>query len=287
MEIEPGYYQDTLDPGGVERLVLRFPSSEILVSSIPGTRLRLEMDLRGSSAELSFWKPAVRRREGLLVLADEGLDPVLVAEVRVGVPQGFHDLEIHTSDGTIDVRDCLFDILATTESGDLLIDGALAVEASSVSGLVSLERVQSAIIRSLDGEIRCRDVSGHISAESQTGDVLVDTVGGNVVVISTSGDITVQQPAGRLRLFSGTGDIELEISGEFAGGEVGTSEGDISLSLSETEIELRCETLAGSITAPGCTISTNAGPRRCALHCGKGGRRLHVKSISGDIEIDR
>ncbi len=287
MDIEPGYYQDVLDPGGAERLVLRFPSSEILVSSIPGPNLRLEVDTRGSAADLAFWKPVVRRREGLLVLADEGLDKVMIAEIRIGVPQGFHDLEIHTSDGAIDVRDCRLDLLATTDSGDVHIDGSLDVEASSVSGLLHVERVESATLRSLDGEIRCESVRGTISIETQSGDVSIDRAGGNVVIISDSGDIGVQQPSGRLRLFSKTGDVELDISGAFAGGEVNTGEGDISLTLSEAEIELRCETLAGTINAPGCAISTNAGPRRCALHCGKGGRRLHAKSVSGDIEINR
>ncbi|MDP3178249.1 MAG: DUF4097 family beta strand repeat-containing protein, partial [Spirochaetaceae bacterium] len=100
------------------------------------------------------------------------------------------------------------------------------------------------------------------------------------------GDISVMKPGGRLRISSSSGDIELELAGRFAGGEVSTSTGDISLSLSGSDLELRAETLSGELDAPGADVVSTTGPRRCALKLGSGGRRLHVRSVSGDIEID-
>ncbi len=275
LDIEPGYYTDSHERGDAERLVLRFSSGELLVFPVPGDDVRLEMDIRGSSAGLALWKPVVRRREGLLVIAEEEIDPITLVTVRVGVPHGFRDIEIHTRDGAVDVRDCRFDLLVSTESGDVAIDGANDVEVTSGAGCVDVEDARSLVVHGSRGEVRCRDVHGVTRVETSSGPVVVDCAQGNVVVNSQSGDITVQKPAGRLRVFSATGDVDLEISGQFG------------LSIAGAEIELRCETLAGTINAPGCTVSTNAGPRRCALHCGKGGKRLHIKSVSGDIDIDR
>ncbi len=138
----------------------------------------------------------------------------------------------------------------------------------------------------LSGALRCREISDSIHAETQSGDVTVEASGGNVVVVSASGDIAVLRPGGRLRVAGGTGDVELEVQGRFAGGEITTTTGDVSLALVGSDLELRAETLSGQLDAPGAEQPLTTGPRRCALKVGEGGRRLHVRSVSGDIEIE-
>jgi hypothetical protein len=60
----------------------------------------------------------------------------------------------------------------------------------------------------------------------------------------------------------------------------------VSLSLTGSDLELRAETLSGRLDGSESDQQLAAGPRRCALRIGAGGRRLHVRSVSGDIEIE-
>ncbi|MGB4573221.1 MAG: DUF4097 family beta strand repeat-containing protein [Rectinemataceae bacterium] len=285
-DLEPGYYHEDLEPGGAERLVLRFPACDVVVTGTQAHTVHIELDLRGSAAALATWKPSVRRRESLLVIADELSGDVFLSEARIGVPAGFRDLELHGGSGNLDIRDCSLDILASTESGELRVEGGAAVEASSVSGSVMLSGMASAFVRTIAGSVRCSRIGGHLSVESQGGDVQADTIEGNIVALVSSGEISVQRPGGRLRLITVSGDVELEVTGPFAGGEISTGTGDVSLQLDGAHLELRGETLSGGIRAPGTVIAQGSGPRRCAMRLGSGGRRLHVKSVSGDIEID-
>jgi hypothetical protein len=292
--IEPGFYSESLDPGEAERLVLRFPAGDILVlphgsgpdgTPHPDGQVRLELELRGPGPRLQAWRPSVRRREGILVIADEEADGIRVVEARVRVPAALRDLEAHSSTGGIEIRELGADVLAGTESGSVRISGGAAIEASTGSGDVEVEGAASLTVRVASGSIRCRDIAGYVSAEAHTGDVNVESAGGNVVIIGGSGDVSVQKPGGRLRIATQSGDVELEIDGRFAGGEVSTNSGDVSLSLAGADLELRAETLSGELDAAGAEINATTGPRRCALRLGGGGRRLHVRSVSGDVEI--
>ena len=287
--IEPGFYTDEIDSGQVERLVLRFPSGDIVIVPQPesaGAKVKAELQIRGPASALAGWKPSVRRSEGILVLADETSSGVRVAEVRIQVPAVFRDVEVHSESGSIEAREVAADLLAQTASGDIRVEGGSMVELYSETGSIESEGSGSVSARVGSGSFRCRSVGGTVCVESQSGDVLVEEAVGNVVVISASGDVSIQRPNGRLRISSGSGDVELELVGRFLGGEVSTSSGDISLSLAGADLELRAETLSGGLEAPGAEIAVTSGPRRCAMRLGSGGRRLHVRSVSGDVEID-
>jgi len=287
--IEPGFFSDEIDPGNVERLVLRFPAGDIIVLPTvegAGGRIVAELELRGPASAMVGWKPSVRRSEGILVIADESLGSVRVSEARIRIPSAFRDIEAHSDSGLIDVREIGADLLATTESGDIRIVGGAMVELASEAGNIEAEGAASISARVGSGSLRCRDIGGSVSIESGAGDVSVESAAGNVVIISSSGDVSVLKPGGRLRISSASGDVELELVGRFQGGEVSTSSGDVSLSLTGADLELRAETLSGGLDAPGAEVTVSSGPRRCALRLGQGGRRLHIRSVSGDVEID-
>jgi hypothetical protein len=286
IEIEPGYYNESLDPGQVERIVLRFPQGDLLMLPSEESGIVVDLELRGPVERLHGWKPSIRRREGIIIIADEGIDGVIVSSARVRIPASIRDIEAHSSSGSLEIRDLFADILAATDAGNIRIAGGAQMELSSVSGEIEVEKAAAVAVRVGSGPIRCRDIGGPVSAESESGDVLVESAAGNVVVLSESGDISIQSPGGRLRLVTESGDVELEIVGRFAGGEVSTSTGDVSLSLGEADLELRAETLSGNLDIPGVEVPLTNGPRRCALRLGAGGRRLHVRSVSGDVEIE-
>lgn len=286
-DLESGFFSEQFEVEGAERLVLRFPACNVVIAPSPDRRVHVELDLRGTAPSLSAWKPSIRRHESLLVIADECPGETSVHEARINVPEFFRDLELHGGKGDLDIRACPMDILASTSSGELRIEGGSAVEASSVTGHVTLLGMASATVRTIDGPVKCSRIAGHLTVESQGGDVQAEHIGGNIVALAAGGEISVQHPGGRLRLITVSGDVELEIAGPFAGGEISTGSGDVSLQLDGAQLELRGETLSGGIRAPGTVVSQGSGPRRCALKLGKGGRRLHVKSVSGDIEIER
>ena len=285
--IEPGYYSDTLDPGLAERLVLRFPKGDLIVLPSEDGKVEIELELRGSPSQLPGWKPSIRRSEGILVVADEPHDQVVATVARIHVPAVFRDIEAHAGSGSIEIRGLAVDLLAATETGDILVSGGTIVEASSSAGGVEVEKAFRVSAKLVSGTLRCREISDSIHAETQSGDVTVEASGGNVVVVSASGDIAVLRPGGRLRVAGGSGDVELEVQGRFAGGEISTTTGDVSLALAGSDLDLRAETLSGQLDAPGAEQPITTGPRRCALKVGEGGRRLHVRSVSGDIEIEK
>jgi DUF4097 and DUF4098 domain-containing protein YvlB len=284
--VEPGFYSESLDPGRAERLVLRFPEGELIVLPSEDGNVSLELELRGNRAQLPGWKPSIRRSEGILVVADEPYDDVVATVARVRVPAAFRDIEAHAGSGSIEIRGLRVDLLADTSSGDILVSGGASVEASSSEGGVEVEKAQKVSARLVSGSLRCRDISDSINAETQSGDVAVESSGGNIVVLSSSGDVSILRPGGRLRVSSGSGDVELELQGKFAGGEIATTTGDVTLSLAGSDLELRAETLSGQLDGPGEDQPQTTGPRRCAIKLGAGGRRLHVRSVSGDIEIE-
>jgi DUF4097 and DUF4098 domain-containing protein YvlB len=285
--VEPGYYNETLDPGLAERLVLRFPEGELIVLPSDDGSIKLELELRGSPSRLSSWKPSVRRSEGILVVADEPRDEVVATIARVRVPEAFRDIEAHAVSGSIEISGLRADLLANTETGDIRVTGGASGEATTSAGGVEVEKAVKVNARLISGKLRCREILDSIHAETQSGDVSVEASGGNVVVVSASGDIAVLRPGGRLRVSGGSGDVELELAGRFAGGEISTTTGDVSLALEGSDLELRAETLSGQLDGPGADQPFNTGPRRCALKVGAGGRRLHVRSVSGDIEIEK
>ncbi|HTX72886.1 MAG TPA: DUF4097 family beta strand repeat-containing protein [Rectinemataceae bacterium] len=284
--IEPGYYTESLDPGQAERLVLRFPHADLLVMPGQESQISIELEIRGPSDRLGAWKPSIRRREGIMVVADEGIEGIMVSDARIRVPASIRDIEAHSSSGSLEIRDLPADILAATDAGSIRVAGGAQAELSSVSGEVEVEGSAGVAVRVGSGPIRCRDIGGPVNAESESGDVLVESAAGNVIVLSDSGDISIQRPGGRLRIATESGDVELELEGRFAGGEISTSTGDVSLVLGGADLELRAETLSGDLDVPGVDLPQTSGPRRCALRLGAGGRRLHVRSVSGDVEIE-
>ncbi|MDP2790570.1 MAG: DUF4097 family beta strand repeat-containing protein [Rectinemataceae bacterium] len=285
-DLEIRYFQETIQPESAERMVLRIPEGAITINSSPDDLIRAEYELHGTSSLLSGWKSSIRRHDSILIMTNEAPKDVYTASVTVSIPQRIKDLEVHSMKGEIDIRDCEVDILAISELGAIHVHGAHNVEASSIQGAITLLNCASATVNTIDGPVRCTKLSGSLHVETQGGDVQASRVKGNVIALTSSGDISVLKPEGRIRLISHNGDIELELSDVFGGGEANSYSGDINLMLEQANVEFRAETLSGEISSPGTTISAGAGPRRCAYRIGLGTKRLHVKSVLGDIEVE-
>ncbi len=285
-DLEIRYFQETIDPGVAQRMVLRMPEGTITVSNSQDSSIHAEYELHGSPSTLTSWKSSVRRHDSILILSNDSPRDVFTSNINVQIPSTVTDLEVHTMKGEIDIRDCAIDILAISELGGIHIHGARNVEASNVQGGITVLNCASATINTIDGSVRCTKITGSLHVETQGGDIQASRVKGNVVALTTKGDIAVLKPEGRIRLISHDGDIELELSGTFGGGEATTYSGDVNLMLELANVEFRAETLSGQISSPEISVNSGAGPRRCAYRIGLGTKRLHVKSVLGDIEVD-
>jgi len=176
-------------------------------------------------------------------------------------------------------------VLVITERGNIGVTGAKFVEASSVSGAVSIESSEGCSARSIDGVLNCRKILGSVQVEIQNGSAFIDQVEKNVAAVSEQGKMSVRGVGGRIRLISNKGDIEFEVIGLFGGGEIQTYSGDISIQLEHSSVEFRAETLSGRIDTIHSVNAAGMGPQRCAFRTGEGARRLYVKSVLGDIEV--
>ena len=285
-DLEIRYFEETIMPEGAERIVLRMPEGVITLGTSVDELIHTEYELHGEQSIISLWKSSVRRHDSILFLTNETPKEIYTAHVIVSIPAQIKDLEVHSMKGEIDIRGCPIDILAISELGQIHIHGAKNVEASSVQGSVTLINCDSATINTIDGAVKCSKLSGSLNVETQSGDIQASRIKGNVVALSTKGDISVLKPEGRIRLISHEGDIELDLSGVFGGGEANTYSGDINLMLEQANVEFRAETLSGQISSPGTMVASGSGPRRCAYRIGQGTKRLHVKSVLGDIEVE-
>lgn len=284
-EDAPGFYRTELGGEGAERLVLRFSSADASILPSEGEGIGLELELRGPKAALADWRPNVRRVEGILVLA-EAEGPVKVVELRARIPAAIRDVEFHTRSGDAEVSGLKIGVLAETETGRIRVRDAASLEARSATGDIEVERTGACDLSVGSGRVRCLFPQDKVVARSKSGDIDIDDAEGDLYLETASGEISVTRPKGRVRAQSGAGDIEIEAPDPFGGGEATSVSGRIGFILGGADLELRAETLSGRLVTPQGEIGTPAGPRRCALSVGKGGRRLHAKSVSGDIEID-
>jgi DUF4097 and DUF4098 domain-containing protein YvlB len=154
-----------------------------------------------------------------------------------------------------------------------------------MGGDIEIQDVAHAELRSHSGRIVANGIVGRLIAKSVSGDIEVEDSLGELCLESKSGEIDVVRPSGRVMIQTSSGDVEVETTGPFLGGDISTATGDINLSLEGADLELRAETLSGRLLVPEGEIACAAGPRRAALVVGKGGRRFHAKSVSGNVEI--
>jgi len=281
----PGLYRSELELEGAERLVLRFPSSDLTAIGSENGHVKLEIEIKGPIGSLGSWEPSLRRVEGLLVIGPGNAD-IEVMELRIRVPKEIRDLEIHNVSGEIDVNVPGIGLLVESESGRVRAHCVDSAEVLSLAGDIEVQSVAHAELRSNSGRIACNAIGERLIAKSVSGDIEVEDSRGELSLETKSGEVAVARPSGRVMVQTNSGDVEVETAGPFGGGDIATATGHINLSLNGADLELRAETLSGRLFVPEGEIGSAAGPRRCALVVGKGGRRFHAKSVSGDVEIE-
>lgn len=286
VDIDFRFIEDIQSVENVRRIVLRVPDGEISVTESEDRELRYFIELEGASGELESWTCRLRRAESIAILDVMAGEFVRVRKCNVFIPSHIADIEVHSPKGSVQIHDLPSNVLAITETGTIAVSGVKFVETSSVSGSLDLDRCEGCSVRSISGALRISKIAGSVQLEIQSGTALIDRVEKNVAAVSDQGKLSVRNVGGRVRLIATKGDIDFEVIGNFGGGEVQTYSGDILIQLEHSSVEFRAETLSGRIDTNHAVNAAGMGPQRCAFRTGDGARRLYVKSVLGDIEVN-
>jgi hypothetical protein len=125
---------------------------------------------------------------------------------------------------------------------------------------------------SVSGDVRLTGTQGDIRATSVSGDVHLDHLHASSLHATTvSGDIDAEMDA-----LVGSGDLNIE-----------TVSGDVGLAMPKTlDADLRLSTVSGSIdTDYPLTLNGRMSRRSLDARIGKGGRRLDISTVSGDVRL--
>ncbi len=178
---------------------------------------------------------------------------------------------------------------------DLLIElpraaPTLQVAVHTASGDISVADISGPItLNSASGDLRTRHTDGEINAHTSSGDLLIEGVTGRVTARTISGDARVTAAhLDAIDLHSVSGDILVHaaLHGD-ASSQLQSVSGDVRLSLSpeqgaEPSVTLTLKSISGDATvaAPFRKIDR----RTWQLGEGTHGPRLHVQTVSGDLE---
>lgn len=148
-----------------------------------------------------------------------------------------------------------------SDDGDAHIDFQVAVPANlTVSA------------GSVSGDVRLTGTQGDIRASSVSGDVHLDHLhAASLHATTVSGDIDAQMDA-----LTGSGDLSIQ-----------TVSGDVGLEMPrQLDADLRLTTVSGDIdTDYPLTLNGRLSRRSLDARIGKGGRRLDISTVSGDVRL--
>ncbi|MEV6041006.1 DUF4097 family beta strand repeat-containing protein [Nonomuraea sp. NPDC052116] len=218
------------------------------------------------------------RRHGWGLSALAGLFGDWGESVRVTIelPSGSH-VQGSTTSGEFHCTGRLGDCRLQTDHGDIRLDEAGAIQLTSDSGEIGVERATGrAEVSSASGEIRIQEVDGPASIRNDDGECYIGEVTGDLRLIGTSGDMQVERAHGGVEaknvhgsvrigevargsvvLTSTTGDLEVGVrQGTAAFLDVSTANGRLLNSLDAREgpdgfdetVEIRARSHDGDIT---------------------------------------
>lgn len=243
----------------VHEVDVRIVGGEISITSTSGeaaaTAVRLDVEVRrGPDVEVTV-------EDGVLLVQHQpvrSLGGLLSGDLSVRA-----HVTIVVSDGTV--------VRARAVNGDVFVGGVRASSSlSTVSGRITAT--------ALGGEVGLRTVSGDIDVQGVTGVVRVNAVSGDVTISGGSPDeVTARSVSGELTLdFDGVPDVDCT-----------TISGDVAVRFpADAGLDVDAVTVSGRLES-GFPDVLEAGKRRLRGRIGDGGRRLSVRTTSGDVTVLR
>ncbi len=175
------------------------------------------------------------------------------------------------------------------------LPAASNVEARSGDGSIDIERVSGAVtLRSGDGNIHGRELTGDVKVHTGDGTVKLDQVSGVLDAESGDGDITVAGTMTNVRVRTGDGSVTIRAAaGSNADGDWNITTGDGSIVFEVPDgfgAELDAHTGDGRIHMQDVTLSnvTGAiGKSSVRGRLGSGGHTVRVRTGDGSITLRR
>jgi DUF4097 and DUF4098 domain-containing protein YvlB len=181
----------------------------------------------------------------------------VVAQIPAGT-----DVELSSASGEVRLAGSLGVVRVQTASGDIEVGDSTRLDVSTTSGDVS-----------------CGDVAGAANLSSVSGDCTLRRVGGSLDATLTSGDLRVEVCDGDLTVVTTSGDVRVGCCG---GSDIAVRSisGDVRVGLpSGIRVDAEISTLSGRATLPD--------PAPASDHVDRRPVRLHLKTVSGDVRVER
>ena len=181
-------------------------------------------------------------------------------------------VKLHTSGGSIDVRDVVGDVDGHTSGGGV-------------------------VVKSIKGRTRVETSGGSIDGSDLDGPVTADTSGGGITMRHVTGDLKVHSSGGSIRIDEAAGLVDADTSGggiraTFArgnskGGRLESSGGSIELAL-DPNADLEIDASASHVSSD-LPLTVRGEISRSRLHgtLNKGGASLRIHTSGGGIRIER
>ena len=257
------------------------------MTTYEGDRLELELD--------DIHEVDVRIVGGEISITAGGAEATTTVRVEVDVLKG-PDVEVTVEDGVLVVQHqpprslgSLFGAGPSMQASvTLLVPERTDVRARAVSGDVFVAGIRaSSSISTVSGRITATGLDGEVGLRTVSGDIDVQGVAGTVRVNAVSGDLTISGGAAdEVSVRSVSGDLTLDFD-EAPDVDCTTVSGDVAARFpSDAGLDVDAITVSGRLES-GFPDVLDSGKRRLRGRIGDGGRRLSVRTTSGDVTVLR
>jgi hypothetical protein len=174
----------------------------------------------------------------------------------------------------------------------VLLPSGVHLKAASGNGEVTVDNAGGDVVAtSGNGRVHVTTAAGSVKATSGNGEVEVMDAGGPVTAHSGNGRIRVTTASGPVNASSGNGDIDVEM-GTLRGGDdmtFRTGNGTVTVAVPR-DFEGEVETSSGNgrfLTDFRVTVQGRLDASRFRCTIGRGGRRIHMSTGNGNLELRR
>jgi hypothetical protein len=260
---------------GAARLVISLPSGDVEVFENEGG---IHVSLSGKTDGVTVEQSG----NTVSITSEKKASSFFVASsvrAAIGVPPGC-DLEVTGASLDLVSRQRLGVVRARTASGDIRITEATELTAKTASG-----------------EIRFDVVLGDCDVAAASGDLVGDLVGGDLRASLASGDVRIGRVDGDISVKSASGDAHFDCAN---GDDIGirSMSGDITVGLpTGIKLDFDLDALSGDVFLPPPAAPLPPPPQHPDHESSGAGWvdeperkrsvRLHAKTVSGDIHVER
>lgn len=156
-----------------------------------------------------------------------------------------------------------------------------------VSYTITLPREAVLRLRTGSGDVRVADVTGPVTAEAGSGDMMIGRIAEDLRLRTGSGDVEVDEGAGEIRIETGSGDVIVRRTGQRRA-DVSTGSGDVEVDGAAAAVRVR--TGSGGIRVAGTPVDEwdlSAGSGDVYVNTtATAAFDVYARTGSGDISVD-